>query len=99
MNVEKILAQMGGAARVRSLIGSSPSNMSQMKARGKIADNLVRFFIALRPELDWPNLLDDDLARFSATINLQSLRRLRASRLRSIGARDLDVELDAETPE
>lgn len=99
MNVEKILAQMGGAAKVRRLIGSSPSNISQMRARGKIADNLVRFFIALHPELDWPHLLDDDLARFSATINLQSLRRLRASRLRSVGMRDLDVELDAETPE
>jgi hypothetical protein len=95
MNVDKILAQMGGPRRVRLLIGSSPSTISQMKARGKIADNLVRFFIALHPELDWPDLLDTDLQRFSALINEQSLRRLRASRLRMFGTREVGVE----TPE
>ncbi|KNA31022.1 hypothetical protein ADU20_27230 [Burkholderia pseudomallei] len=66
-----------------------------MKARGKIADNLVRFFIALHPELDWPDMLEDDLPRFSALINEQSLRRLRAARLRIVGTRELDIE----TPE
>lgn len=95
MNVEKILDKMGGPRRVRFLIDSSPSTISQMKARGKIADNLVRFFIALRPELDWPDMLGDDLPRFSALINEQSLRRLRAARLRTVGTRELDIE----TPE
>jgi hypothetical protein len=86
MNVEKILARMGGDRRVRSLIDSHPSTISQMKARRKIADHCIRFFIALRPELDWPDLLDDDLPRFSALINEQSVRRLRASRLRHVAA-------------
>ncbi|MBK3333526.1 hypothetical protein GA845_00575 [Burkholderia pseudomallei] len=81
--MEKILSEMGGGLSVRRLIHSSPSTISQMKARQKIADHLVRFFIALRPELDWPDLLDVDLPRFSALINEKTVRRLRAARMRT----------------
>ncbi|ARK56281.1 hypothetical protein [Burkholderia pseudomallei] len=83
MNVEKILIEMGGDRAVRQLLHSSPSAISQMKGRRKIADHLVRFFIALRPELDWPGLLEHDLPRFSALINEKTVRRLRAVRMRA----------------
>lgn len=80
--MEKILVAMGGDRTVRRLIGSSPSTISQMKARGAIPGHHVRLFIALRPELDWPALLDTDIARFSALINEDSIRRLRVARTR-----------------
>lgn len=82
MDVEKILIAMGGDRTVRRLIDSSPSTISQMKARGSIPGHHVRLFIALRPELDWPDLLDADIARFSALINEDSIRRLRVARTR-----------------
>lgn len=82
MDVEKILVAMGGDRVVRRLICSSPSTISQMKARGAIPAHHVRFFIALHPELDWPGLLDADITRFHALINEESLRRLRVARKR-----------------
>lgn len=97
MNVEKILSEMGGGRSVRRLIHSSPSTISQMKARQKIADNIVRFFIALRPELDWPDLLDADLPRFSALINEKTVRRLRAARMRMSARACVDAPPHKET--
>lgn len=87
MNVEKILLAMGGARAVRRLIASSPSTISQMKARGTIPGHHVRLFIALRPELDWPALLDVDITRFSLLINEDSVRRLRIARTRKARAK------------
>ena len=97
MNVEQILSQMGGDRAVRRLTHSSPSTISQMKARRKIADHHLRFFIALRPELDWFFLLGDDVSRFVVLINEQSVRRLRLARMRNFARAKRKPRAPSET--
>lgn len=81
MNVEKIITAMGGRKATMRLLGISSPAISQMIARKRIGSAHLRFFIALRPELNWAELLNTDYPRFSTLIAEQPLRRLRAQRM------------------
>lgn len=86
MNVIKIIELMGGRKTVSGLIGMAPQYVSQMRSQHRFADHHLRFFIALRPELEWPVLLGDDYGRFESLINDESLKRLSAARRRKPNA-------------
>ncbi|TCK36690.1 hypothetical protein B0G84_5703 [Paraburkholderia sp. BL8N3] len=97
MNVIEILEAMGGRAKVASLVRVCPAQMTQMRTRGKIADHNIRFFIALRPELDWPELLEEDFERFVPVLNEKHLVRLRKMRLWRQRQRERQPESEPES--
>ena len=83
MNVEKIITAMGGRKATMRLLAIRSPAISQMIARKRIGNAQLRFFIALRPELNWAELLNTDYPRFSTLIAEQSLRRLPAQGMHS----------------
>ncbi|OYD65985.1 UNVERIFIED_ORG: hypothetical protein BDU10_8637 [Burkholderia sp. CF145] len=80
MNVKLIVKLMGGRKAVSRLTGVPPHYVSQMQSQHRLADHHLRFFIALRPELEWSVLLGDDYERFTTLINEKALRNLRVRR-------------------
>ncbi|KAA1015951.1 hypothetical protein FVF58_00940 [Paraburkholderia panacisoli] len=80
MNVKQIVQLMGGRNAVSRLTGVPPHYVSQMQSQHRLADHYLRFFIALRPELEWAVLLGDDYCRFIPLINDKALTRLRNGR-------------------
>jgi hypothetical protein len=94
MNVKQIIQSMGGRKAVSRLTGVPPHYVSQMQSQQRLADHHLRFFIALRPELEWPVLLGDDYCRFIPLINDKSLKILKARRERSLNERLKKYETD-----
>jgi DNA-binding transcriptional regulator YdaS (Cro superfamily) len=78
MQVQSIIAALGGRQAVMDLTGINSPAFSQMKSRGRIPDHHVRYFIAVNPHLDWENLLESDYQRFSEHIAKRKRGRKRA---------------------
>jgi DNA-binding transcriptional regulator YdaS (Cro superfamily) len=95
MNVEKIITAMGGRKATMRLLAIRSPAISQMIARKRIGNAQLRFFIALRPELNWAELLNTDYPRFSTLIADQSLRRLRVQHTPAISQSGLSPVIPA----
>lgn len=77
MQVQPIITAMGGRQAVMDLTGINSPAFSQMKSRGRIPDHHLRYFIALKPHLDWEDLLETDYSRFSTLFSGVIARRKR----------------------
>ena len=58
MKVAEIIEAMGGRPSVTGLTGVKASQISHMFTRNHIPSHHIRLFIALRPELNWDDLLN-----------------------------------------
>lgn len=93
MKAKEIIEAMGGLPYVRSLTGVTRSMVYLMISSESIASHHIRLFIAIRPELDWPNLLEADIAEYTDLLADKSLRDVRNSRRRKRGNTDAVAEL------
>lgn len=81
MKVDEIYAAMGGRNRIMRLTDLQPPQVSRMYTRNRITDHWIRFFIALRPELDWHYLLENDSLQFTEILSDSGIRNIRDARL------------------
>jgi hypothetical protein len=93
MKVNEIIDAMGGRAHVRMLTGVTRGMIHLMVTNANIAPHHIRFFIALRPELDWPVLLDADLDQFADLLADKRLVSVRNARRRKRANPDAVAEL------
>jgi hypothetical protein len=87
MKVEKIIEQMGGRAYLMGLCDFSTSNLSHFIKLNQIPSHWIKLFIALRPELDWDDLLNSVTLDFSKVLSDKAVRDVRYARLRNIERR------------
>lgn len=93
MKVDEIYTALGGRNIIMRLTDLQPPQVSRMYTNNRIPSHWVRFFIALRPELDWHFLLDTDAPRFIEILSDAGVRNVRYARMRNQKrARDQDTE-------
>ncbi|MFG7180710.1 hypothetical protein ACGYQ5_14375 [Burkholderia pseudomallei] len=99
MDVDRIINSVGGRNAVVCLTGLSPGQISHWVRNGYIASHWIRFFIALKPELDWFELLQGNTLEYTDLLNHEPILRTRFARLggvrKSIGRLKRKLE-DAE---
>lgn len=83
MKVGEIYDAMGGRGYIMRITDLQPPRVSRMYTQNHIPSHWIRFFIALRPELDWPYLLDSDSRKFAEILANTSIRDLRMQRMRA----------------
>ena len=84
MNAEEIIERMGGRRAVKALTGVTDGNISHWITRNCIASHWIRFFIALRPELDWFELLHGNTLEYTDLLNHEPVLRTRFHRLKQL---------------
>lgn len=87
MNVPAIIAAMGGRRAVARLTGVKAPQISHMFTRKYIPSHHVRLFIALKPELDWNELLNSNTRDYAEVLMYEGVQDLRFARLLMNGAR------------
>jgi hypothetical protein len=89
MKVKAIIDAMGGRPYVVRVCGISNSQVSHFFKLNQIPSHWIKLFIALRPELDWPDLLNSVTHEYAAVLSDKALRDVRYARLRNIKRRDI----------
>lgn len=84
MNVEHIIDSVGGRNSVMCLTGVTSSQVSHWIKNNYIASHWIRFFIALKPELDWFDLLQGNTLEYTDLLNHEPILRTRFARLRGV---------------
>jgi hypothetical protein len=84
MNAEEIIERVGGRRAVKSLTGVTEGNISHWITQNYIASHWIRFFIALRPELDWYELLHGNTQKYTDLLNHEPVLRTRVHRLKQL---------------
>lgn len=82
MNVDAIIQAMGGRASVVRLCGVKAAQVSHMYTRQYIPSHHIRLFIALRPELNWDELLNSDTQVYIPVLTDKGVQNVRYARLR-----------------
>lgn len=91
MKVEKIIDQMGGRAYLMGLCDFSKSNLSHFVKLKQIPSHWIKLFIALRPELDWDDLLNSVTLDYAKVLSDKAVRDVRHARLRNIERRKIKL--------
>jgi len=81
MKVDAIIRQVGGRRCITGLTGVSESLISHWIKQQYIPSHWIRFFIALKPELDWPDLLNGNTSEYTDLMNHEHVIRSRLSQL------------------
>ncbi|WP_059986330.1 hypothetical protein [Burkholderia ubonensis] len=81
MKVEQIIKQVGGRRAICGLTGVTESLISHWIKQNYISSHWIRFFIALKPELDWPDLLHGNTSEYTDLMNHDHVIRTRVARL------------------
>jgi DNA-binding transcriptional regulator YdaS (Cro superfamily) len=81
MNVSAIIEAMGGRPSVARLTGVKAPQISHMFTREYIPSHHIRLFIALRPELDWNELLNSNTCDYIDVLTYKGVQDLRFARL------------------
>lgn len=81
MKAGDIIDGVGGRRAVIALTGLSSGQLSHWIKYNYIASHWIRFFIALKPELDWLDLLQGDTREYTDLLNHEHVIRTRLGRL------------------
>lgn len=81
MKVGEIIDGIGGRRAIQGLTGLTPGQISHWIKRDYIASHWIRFFIALKPELDWVELLHGNTREFTDLLNHEHVVTTRLARL------------------
>lgn len=81
MNVGAIVDAMGGRLSVARLTGVKAPQISHMFTRQYIPSHHIRLFIALKPELDWIELLNSNTLEYIHVLSYRGVQDLRFARL------------------
>ncbi|WP_423396060.1 hypothetical protein [Burkholderia sp. LMG 21824] len=81
MQVLRIIKEVGGRPAIVRLTGLHVSLISHWIKQDYIPSHWIRFFIALKPELDWPELLDGNTLEYTDLMNHEHVIRTRLSQL------------------
>lgn len=87
MKVEDIINSMGGRPYLMRVCGVSTSQVSHWITQNHIPSHWLKLFIALRPELEWVELLNFVTLEVDNVLNDKALRDVRYARLRNIRRR------------
>ncbi|WP_448167709.1 hypothetical protein [Burkholderia ambifaria] len=87
MKVDRIIKDMGGRRCVKGLTGISESLISHWYKRQYIPTHWIRFFIALKPELDWPDLLNGNTSEYTDLMNHEHVIRSRLTQINRLRKR------------
>ena len=82
MKVHAIIEAMGGRACVARLWGVGSAQISHCYTRDYIPAHHIRLCIALRPELDWNDLLHSDTSLYIHVLLDSGVQNVRAVRLK-----------------
>lgn len=84
MNVKAIIAAMGGKAYVQRLTGVKKAQLSKFHNVPYIPVHHIKLFIALRPELNWPELLNSHTLPYIPVLTDKGVRDVRYARIRNM---------------
>lgn len=84
MKVKEIIDAMGGKAYVQRLTGVKKAQLSKFHNVPYIPVHHIKLFIALRPELDWPELLNSHTSPYIPVLTDKGVRDVRYARVRRI---------------
>ncbi|KWN78346.1 hypothetical protein WM28_10690 [Burkholderia ubonensis] len=87
MKVEQIIKQVGGRRAICGLTGVTESLISHWIKRNYISSHWIRFFIALKPELDWPDLLHGNTSEYTDLMNHEHVIRSRLASIHRLRSR------------
>jgi hypothetical protein len=102
MNVSAIIEAMGGRPSVARLTGVKAAQISHMFTRKYIPSHHIRLFIALRPELNWDELLNANTLEYIPVLMDKGVRDIRYARLRVRGVnacKPVDVQTENNAAE
>lgn len=83
MRVKEIIEAMGGRAYVQGVCGVSKGQISHFHTFPYIPTHHIRLFIALKPELDWDDLLLSHTTPYIPLLTDKGVRGVRYARLRN----------------
>lgn len=99
MKVKEIIAAMGGRPYVQRLCGVGKAQLSKFHTLPYIPVHHIKLFIALRPELDWNDLLHSHTLPYISVLTDKGVRDVRYARLRRIkNTADLNKLTDEKEP-
>ncbi|WP_439891577.1 hypothetical protein ACS7SF_02755 [Ralstonia sp. 25C] len=84
MDARQIIAAFGGVSNVMRITGVTRSRVSHFAVRNEIPHHYVRLFIALRPELNWVDLLGNEYPHYGAILHDAGIEKMRMQRLREL---------------
>lgn len=84
MKVKEIIAAMGGKPYVQRLCGVGKAQLSKFHNVPYIPVHHIKLFIALRPELDWADLLNSHTSPYISVLTDKGVRDVRYARIRRI---------------
>lgn len=89
MKVKAIIDAMGGRPYVMRVCGISTSQISHFFKLDQIPSHWIKLFIAMRPELEWDELLNSVTQEYAPLLSDKALRDVRYARLRNIKRKDV----------
>lgn len=83
MDARRIIKLAGGSKEFQRLTGLSFPQISHYRTRDYIPSHQIRLLIALMPELDWPELLGENMLVYIGLLNDRRIKSVRTARLRT----------------